>query len=84
MLNNAQCSRVARGSDISLIGSFDGAQDAFNISSTPKIASVGGEDITPEHQREFNRFEADGASPGELSTTEAKALGLDREALERC
>lgn len=71
-----------------LIGSFAiwGVQDALNMTSTPKIAEVGGEDITPEEfQREFSRFlsQMERESQAKLSTTEAKALGLDREALER-
>ena len=71
-----------------LVGSFGvwGVQDMLNMSSTPKIASVGGEDITPEQfQREFNRFlrQMERESQTKLSTTEAKAIGLDREALDR-
>jgi peptidyl-prolyl cis-trans isomerase D len=71
-----------------LIGSFGlwGIEDALNMTPTPKIAEVGGEDITPDQfQREFNRFlsQMERESQAKLSSTEAKALGLDREALER-
>ncbi len=71
-----------------LIGSFGiwGVQDALTLTTTPKIAEVGGEDITPDQfQREFGRFlsQMERESQAKLSTTEAKALGLDREALER-
>ena len=48
------------------------------MTSTPKIADVGGEDITPEQfQREFTRFlsQMERESQAKLSTTEAKALG---------
>ncbi|MCE9522044.1 MAG: SurA N-terminal domain-containing protein [Alphaproteobacteria bacterium] len=71
-----------------LIGSFGvwGVQDMINMTSAPKIATLGGEDITPEQfSREFNRFlkQMERESQTKLSTTEAKALGLDREALDR-
>lgn len=71
-----------------LIASFGvwGVQDAFTVTAAPKIAEVGGEEITPEQfQREFNRFlsQMERESQAKLSSTEAKALGLDREALER-
>lgn len=71
-----------------LVGSFGiwGVQDMLNMSSTPTVARVGGTDVTPEElQREFNRFLRQMAqdSKAELSSAQAKALGLDREALER-
>ncbi len=71
-----------------LVGSFGiwGVQDMLRLSSTPTIAKVGSEEVTPEEfQREFNRFlrQMTRDSKAELSTQQAKALGLDREALDR-
>ena len=71
-----------------LIGSFGmwGVQDMLNLSSTPKIATVAGEDIPPERfQQEFSRFlsQMSKATNEEMTSQQAKAAGLDRVALER-
>lgn len=70
-----------------LIGSFGfwGVQDWINVSTATKIATVGGEDIAPERfQREFASYLRRLAreTKSEISTTEAKALNLDRTALD--
>lgn len=71
-----------------LVASFGiwGVQDMLNLSSTPTLATVGGEEITSDElQREFNRFlrQMTRDSKVELSSAQAKALGLDRQALDR-
>lgn len=71
-----------------LIGSFGmwGVQDMLNLSSTPKIATVAGEDIPPERfQQEFSRFltQMSKATNEEMTSQQAKAAGLDRVALDR-
>ncbi|MBP6012012.1 MAG: peptidyl-prolyl cis-trans isomerase [Alphaproteobacteria bacterium] len=73
---------------ILLIASFGiwGVQDMVRVDSAPKIATVGGEDVSPERfQREFSAFlrKMTRESKVELSTVEAKALGLDRQALDQ-
>jgi peptidyl-prolyl cis-trans isomerase D len=70
-----------------LVGSFGiwGVQDWMNVSSTPKIATVGETDITPEQfQREFTDYLAkfQRETKQELSTAQAKALNFDRIALD--
>jgi peptidyl-prolyl cis-trans isomerase D len=71
-----------------LVGSFGmwGVQDMLNLSSTPKIATVAGDDIPPERfQQEFSRFLAQmsKSTNEELTSQQAKAAGLDRVALDR-
>lgn len=71
-----------------LIGSFGvwGVQDMVKLGGAPHIATVGSDEITPEQfQREFARYlkEMEQQSQVKMSTTEAKAVGLDREALAR-
>jgi len=87
-LRNASKGWFAAVLIIVLIGSFGlwGVQDMLKMSSAPKIATVGGDPITPERfQAEFARFmrQMENQSKTQMSTTEAKALGLDREALDR-
>lgn len=87
-LRNASKGWMAAILILILIASFGlwGVQDMLNLTSTPKIATVGGHDITPdEFQREFGRFlkQMERQSGAQLSSTEAKKLGLDREALDR-
>lgn len=70
-----------------LIGSFGfwGVQDWMNVSTSTKIVTVGGEDITPDRfQREFANYLRRLAreTKTEISTVEAKALNLDRTALD--
>src|SRR6185295_14841333 len=71
-----------------LVGSFGiwGVQDWMNMSSTATVATVGGEEITPQQlSDEFNRFLREMARQQntELSGAQAKAIGLDRDALDR-
>lgn len=71
-----------------LIGSFGiwGVQDMIRMEGTPKLATVGNQDVSPERfQREFATYlrNLQRQQNVELSTTEAKALGLDREALNQ-
>lgn len=70
-----------------LVGSFGiwGIQDWMNVTTTTKIATVGGTDITPERfQQEFTNYIAKFAreTKQELSTAQAKALNFDRVALD--
>lgn len=70
-----------------LVGSFGiwGVQDWMNVTTTTKIATVGGTDITPERfQQEFTNYIAKFAreTKQELSTAQAKALNFDRVALD--
>ncbi|MFM9862652.1 MAG: peptidyl-prolyl cis-trans isomerase [Micropepsaceae bacterium] len=71
-----------------LVGSFGflfGIQDWMDFTPTTKIATVGGENITPEtFQQEFARYlkRASRETKVELSTAEAKAKDLDRIALD--
>lgn len=71
-----------------LVGSFGmwGVEDMLNLSEQPKIARVGDEDITPERfQQEFARFlsQMSKATNSEMTSQQAKSLGLDRVALDR-
>jgi len=71
-----------------LVSSFGvwGVSDMLNLTEQPKVATVGGEDITPDQfQQEFTRFLAQmSRSTGtEMTGQQAKAEGLDRVALER-
>ncbi len=71
-----------------LVGSFGmwGVQDMLNLTEQPRVAEVGGEDITPERfQRDFSRFigQMSRSSGSEMSTQQAKTEGLDRVALDR-
>jgi peptidyl-prolyl cis-trans isomerase D len=87
-MRNASKGWLAAVLILMLVGSFGiwGVQDMMRLNTTPTVARVGSVDITPEMlQREFNRFlklmERD--SRVQLTSSEAKALGLDREALDR-
>lgn len=71
-----------------LVGSFGmwGVQDMLNLTEQPRVAEVGGEDITPERfQRDFSRFidQMSRSTGSEMSTQQAKTEGLDRVALDR-
>lgn len=71
-----------------LVASFGfwGVQDMLNLNPTPRIAQVGDRLVTPEEfQNEFSRFlrEMERQSQTTLSSAQAKALNLDREALDR-
>jgi len=71
-----------------LVASFGiwGVQDMINLTTNPTIATVGSREITPEElQREFNRFlrQMGRETQTQISSAEAKALGLDRQALDR-
>lgn len=71
-----------------LVGSFGlwGVQDMIGLSTTPTIATVADRKIAPdEFAREFSRFllQMQRQSGTELSAAEAKALNMDREALDR-
>lgn len=71
-----------------LVGSFGlwGVADMFNLTEQPKIATVAGEDISPEQfQQEFSRFlgQMSRSTGSEVTSQQAKLAGLDRVALER-
>ena len=71
-----------------LVGSFGmwGVTDMLNLTEQPRVAEVGGEDITPERfQRDFSRFigQMSRSTGSEMSTQQAKTEGLDRVALDR-
>lgn len=74
---------------ILVVGSFGllfNIQDMIGLVSTPSLATVGDRQVTSdEFQREFTRFlrEMERQSNAQLSSAEAKKLGLDREALDR-
>jgi peptidyl-prolyl cis-trans isomerase D len=73
---------------IVLVGSFGiwGVQDMMNLTTTQSLAKVGDHVITPDQfQREFARFlvQMQRESNSQLTTQQAKALNLDREALDR-
>lgn len=71
-----------------LVGSFGvwGVSDMLNLTEQPKVATVGGDDITPdEFQQEFTRFlqQMSRSIGSEMTGQQAKDEGLDRVALER-
>lgn len=71
-----------------LVASFGiwGVQDMINMTTNPVLATVGDREVTPEElQSEFNRYlrELSRQSETQLSAAQAKALNLDREALDR-
>jgi peptidyl-prolyl cis-trans isomerase D len=74
---------------IVVVGSFGflfNIQDMIGLVSTPSLATVGDRQVTTdEFQREFTRFlrDMERQSNAQLSSAEAKKLGLDREALDR-
>ncbi len=87
-LRNASKGWLAVVLIIVLVGSFGiwGVQDMMNLTTTPSIARVGDREITPDQfQREFSRFltQMSRESNSQLSAQQAKALNLDREALDR-
>ncbi len=71
-----------------LIGSFGflwGVQDWMNFTPTPKVATVGSQQISPEaFQQEFSRYllKLSRQTKVEMTTAEAKARDLDRIALD--
>lgn len=87
-LRNASKGWLAAVLILMLVGSFGiwGVQDMMNLTTTPSLAKVGDREITPDQfQREFSRFllQMGRESNTELSAQQAKALNLDREALDR-
>jgi peptidyl-prolyl cis-trans isomerase D len=71
---------------VASFGLLFNVQDMIGLVSTPSLATVGDRQVTSdEFQREFTRFlrEMERQSNAQLSSTEAKKLGLDREALDR-
>lgn len=71
-----------------LVGSFGvwGVSDMLNLTEQPKVATVGGDDITPdEFQQEFTRFlqQMSRSTGSEMTGQQAKDEGLDRVALDR-
>jgi len=87
-LRNASKGWLAAVLIIVLVGSFGiwGVQDMMNLTTTPSLAKVGARDITPdEFQREFARYlmQMQRETGSQLTTQQAKALNLDREALDR-
>jgi len=71
-----------------LISSFGvwGVADMLNLTEQPKVATVAGEDISPEQfQQEFTRFlsQMSRSTGTEMTGAQAKAEGLDRVALDR-
>lgn len=87
-LRNASKGWLAAVLIIVLVGSFGiwGVQDMMNLTTTPTIAKVGDTEVTPDQfQREFSRFllQMQRESNSQLTTQQAKALNLDREALDR-
>lgn len=71
-----------------LVGSFGvwGVADMLNLTEQPKVATIGGDDVSPEaFQQEFTRFLAQmsRATGTEMTGQQAKDEGLDRVALDR-
>lgn len=71
-----------------LAGSFAiwGVQDMMNLTTTPHLAKVGSREVTTEEfNNEFSRFlrDMERQSGTQMSAQQAKALNLDREALDR-
>ncbi|MEQ1753182.1 MAG: SurA N-terminal domain-containing protein [Micropepsaceae bacterium] len=87
-LRNASKGWLAVVLILMLVGSFGmwGVEDMLNLSEQPKIARVGDDNISPERfQQEFARFlsQMSKATNSEMTSQQAKALGLDRVALDR-
>lgn len=87
-LRNASKGWLAAGLIIVLVASFGlwGVQDMLNLTPSQTMATVGSREVTPdEFQREFNRYlqQMERQTGTQLSSTQAKALNLDREALDR-
>jgi peptidyl-prolyl cis-trans isomerase D len=86
-LRNASKGWVAGILIFVLVGSFGfwGIQDWINVSTAPRIATVGDAEISPDQfRREFASYIAkfERETKQSLSTTEAKALNFDRVALD--
>mgnify|MGYP001470303272 CR=1 FL=1 len=87
-LRNASKGWLAAGLIIVLVASFGlwGVQDMLNLTPSQTMATVGSREVTPdEFQREFGRYlqQMERQTGTQLSSTQAKALNLDREALDR-